>query len=90
MAWTSSSNFALNDMTRWVLSLLCGGFHGDAAERDFKDPQRDPDAPFAWYEKQNPCTIAGNLEQLGLELELAKRKKGIQSPPEPRPLFCQK
>ncbi|CAJ1445930.1 unnamed protein product [Effrenium voratum] len=28
------------------------------------DPQRDPDAPFAWYEKQNPCTIAGNLEKV--------------------------
>jgi len=28
------------------------------------EPQNDPDAPFTWFEKQDPCHVAGNMEKV--------------------------
>ena len=30
-----------------------------------KDNRADHEGPFAWYEKEDPCSVAGNFELLG-------------------------
>ena len=32
-----------------------------------KDNREDHEGPFAWYEKEDPCSVAGNFELLGCD-----------------------